>query len=118
MSDLEPVYRALQALLLPYAAHLDAKIDTPSELYLDTRHLQGGKPLFFGAVKIRKNAVSYHLMPVYLDPGLLDGLSVRLQKRMQGKSCFSFAQMDEELLQELATLTGAAFDSYRRRGFV
>jgi hypothetical protein len=40
-------------------------------------------------VQIKKNYVIYHLMPVYLNPGLLEGMSPGLRKRMQGKSCFN-----------------------------
>ena len=78
--------------MAPYVASLDAKKDEPSELYLDTRHLQKNKqPLFFGAVQVKKAFVSFHLMPVYLQPQLLDGVSPALKARMQGKSCFNFA---------------------------
>lgn len=55
------------------------------------------KPGFFGAVQTRKSFVSYHLMPVYEDPGLLDGISAALRGRMQGKSCFNFATHDPAL---------------------
>src|SRR5690242_16461763 len=41
-------------------------------------------------VKIDKNYVSYHFMPVYGCPKLLDALSPKLRARMQGKSCFNF----------------------------
>jgi hypothetical protein len=119
MSDLNAVFGTLRAIMAPYAEQLDVKKDEPSELYVDTRHLQKNrKPLFFGAVQIRKSFVSYHLMPVYLDPGLLDGLSPGLKTRMQGKSCFNFAEIDSRLFEELAALTEAGFARYREQGFV
>lgn len=119
MSDLASVYTELRSLMAPYVASLDVKKDDASELYLDTRHLQKNKkPLFFGAVQIRKSFVSFHLMPVYLAPDLLDGISTSLKARMQGKSCFNFAAVDRVLFKELAALTQAGFASYRRQGFV
>ena len=119
MPDLNPVFAALRALMAPYAAGLDAKKDDLSELYLDTRHLQKNKkPLFFGAVQVKKSFVSYHLMPVYLQPGLLEGMSPGLRGRMQGKSCFNFAEVDPVLFKELAALTEAGFESYRAQGLV
>ena len=119
MPDLNPVFAALKSILAPYAAELEPKNDDATELYVDTRHLQKNKsPLFFGAVQIKKSFVSYHLMPVYLQPGLLDGLSPGLRRRMQGKSCFNFTEVDPALFKELASLTQAGFASYRAQGFV
>lgn len=119
MTDLNAVFTELRAVMAPYAAKLDAKKDDPSELYLDTRHLQKNKkPLFFGAVQVKKSFVSFHLMPVYLKPELLDGLSPALKGRMQGKSCFNFAEIDKPLFKELAALTKAGFASYKAQGFV
>jgi hypothetical protein len=119
-TNFEPVFGALRLLLLPYADSLERKTDGPTELYLDTHHrMANGKPLFFAALRIGKRYVSYHLMPVYVDPGLLDGLSAALRARMQGKSCFNFKTLPEPaLLAELAALTRAGFERYRRAGYV
>jgi hypothetical protein len=35
-----------------------------------TRSARYQKELFFGGVQIKKNYVSYHLMPVYMEPAL------------------------------------------------
>jgi hypothetical protein len=119
MSDLAPVYAALHRILAPYAARLDTKRDTATELWVDTRHVQKNrKPLFFGAVQLKKSYVSFHLMPVYLRPELLDSISPELRARMQGKSCFNFKASDPELFKELSVLTKAAFASYVDQGFV
>lgn len=118
MADLSAVFADLRALMAPYAARLDPKKDDASELYLDTCHLQKNKkPLFFGAVQVKKTYVSYHLMPVYLQPALLDGVSAALKARMQGKSCFNFSSTEPQLLQELAQLTQAGFASYEEQGW-
>jgi hypothetical protein len=50
--------------------------------------------------------VSYYLMPVYVDPCLLDGISENLKRRMQGKSCFNFTETDQPLFKELTRLCG------------
>jgi len=42
--------------------------------------------IFFGGVQIKKNYLSFYLMPVYVNPKLLDGISTELKKSMQGKS--------------------------------
>ena len=119
MSDLDAVFIELKSIMAPYARTLDAKKDDTSELYVDTRHVQKNKkPLFFGAVQVKKSFVSFHLMPVYLKPELLAGLSPELKARMQGKSCFNFTQVDKPLFKQLAALTKAGFASYKEQGFV
>ncbi|BDI07649.1 hypothetical protein [Sphaerotilus microaerophilus] len=119
MADLGAVFSDLRAIMAPYAARLDSKKDDGTELYVDTRHVQKNrKPLFFGAVQVKKAYVSYHLMPVYLKPELLAGLSPALKARMQGKSCFNFTASDAALVQELADLTEAGYASYKEQGFV
>jgi hypothetical protein len=69
-------------------------------------------------VQIRRGYVSFHLMPVYVEPKLLSALSPELKKRMQGKSCFNFKQIDRALFKELAALTEAGYVSYQQQGFV
>ena len=61
-----------------------------------------GRPLFAAAVQIRKSYVSYHLMPVYMDPALLATVSPALRKRMQGKACFNFTTIDPADARELS----------------
>jgi hypothetical protein len=119
MPDLDAVFSKLRAIMDPYAARLQVTKDDDVELCIYTRHAQeNGKVLFFGAVQIRKAYVSYHLMPVYVKPELLAAVSPPLKKRMQGKSCFNFAVIDEPLFRELAALTKAGFASYEEQGFV
>jgi hypothetical protein len=119
MPDFAPIYSELYNLLFPYATALDTKVDDGSELYLDTRHIQKNKkPLFFGAVQIKKTYVSFHLMPVYYKPELLANISPELKARMQGKSCFNFSAVEPALFKELARLTKAGYASYKEQGFV
>ena len=70
--------------------------------------------IFFGAVQIKENYVSFHLMPVYVNPKLLEGISPELQKRMQGKSCFNFKEIDKSFLTELSDLTKKGFEFYKK----
>lgn len=118
-AKLTSVFERLKAIMRPYAASLEIKRDTPTKFYVDTRYVQkNGKPIFFGAVLINVGYVSYHLMPVYLKPELLKFVSGALIKHMQGNSCFTFTEIDEIMFRELATLTKAAYASFKERGFV
>lgn len=102
MPDLDPVFDHLTAILREHADGLVATRDDAEQLYMETR----GEPAeFFGAVMRKKSQVAYHLMPVYRDPGLLDGLNEALLKRMQGKSCFNFTKIDDLLFSKLDDLT-------------
>lgn len=113
------IFTALTQLLRPFAKQLVCTRDDDTEYYLNTAHImKNKKPLFFGAVQIRKNYVSYHLMPVYVFPELLEGMSPGLKKRMQGKSCFNFTAVDSELFEELKALTIAGFNAYKKEGYV
>jgi hypothetical protein len=119
MPDLSSVFAELRKIMAPYAAKLVATRDDPQDLYIDTKHVQKNKkPLFFGAVQIKKSYVSFHLMPVYMKPELLDSVSPELKSRMQGKSCFNFSAVEPALLQELAALTKSSYASYKAQGFV
>jgi len=90
--NFDEVFWRLKSLLTPYANRLVVTSDQPANYYLDTPYLdKNNKRLFFGAVQVRKSYISFYLMPVYMFPGLLEGVSAGLRKRMQGKSCFNIA---------------------------
>lgn len=119
MSEFEQVFQRLRQILMPYAKELELVTDDPAEFYLNTRFImKNKKPMYFGSTKINKRYVSYHLMPVYVEPALLDDISPELKDKMQGKSCFNFKQMDEGLFEELARLTLRGLESYRSQGYL
>lgn len=112
-------FKSLRSILATYAPHLILVTDSPDRYYLDTAHImKNKKPLFFGAVFIKKAYVSYHLFPVYMYPVLLNGVSPDLKKRMQGKSCFNFKTVEPGLLAELETLTRAGFEKLKSEGYL
>ena len=113
------VFDSLRAIVEPYVRSLDIKHDDPGNFYVDTFHvMENRKPLWFGGVQIKKNYVSYYLMPVYVNPRLLDGMSADLKRRMQGKSCFNFKVVDKKLFKELAKLTRNALQDYQKAGYL
>jgi hypothetical protein len=117
--DFQSVYNRLKELLKKYEPELQLKVDSEGKFSLDAAYSQQYKrEMFFGSVTIGKRYVSYHLMPVYVFPELLDSLSPQLKKRMQGKSCFNFNKVDEALFEELAHLTQAGFKRYQEEGLI
>jgi len=113
------VFMRLKSLLEPYAPVLVVAADTAEVYYLNTHYVERyHKEVFFGAAQIKKNYVSYYLMPVYMCPDLLADLSPRLRKRMQGKSCFNFTAIEEDLLAELAQLTQQGAERFRQEALL
>ena len=117
--DFPTVFDQLKAVLKPYEPRLSVTANDSEGYSLDTHQLgPNKKPMFFGAAVIKKNYVSFHLMPVYVHPELLEGISDGLRKRMQGKSCFNFKALDEDTLAELRLLTERGFEAFRKDGLV
>ncbi len=65
-----------------------------------------------------KNYVSYHLMPVYMNRVLQKRISPELKKRMQGKACLNFSEVNPALFRQLTDLTAACFEVYRALKYV
>lgn len=110
-------FAALKAILARHAAELVVAVDQADHYCLNTTKEYRKRPMMFGAAKIGKQYVSYHLMPVYACPELLKGMSQELRKRMQGKSCFNFRAVDPGLFAELDTLTGTGLERFKRGGW-
>lgn len=120
-TDFAGVFAALKPLLAGEASRLLVKTDSPTEYTLVTKSASpfpqhNGQPMWFGAVKIGKSYVSYHLMPLYMNEPLAKTISPQLRKHMQGKSCFNFkVSPAAEVIEELRRLTTAAADQWDRR---
>ena len=81
------VFEKLKSILKPYSPKLIVKADTADGFSLDGAYSEKWKKeLFFGATQVKKNYVSFYLMPVYMYPDLLKNISPELKKHMQGKS--------------------------------
>ena len=114
-TDFPIVFEQLKSILKPYAEDLTVKADTVDTYYLDGPYSEKWKKeLFFGSAQIKKNYVSFYLMPVYMYPELLKDASSELKKRMQGKSCFNFKKVEPQLFDELATLTRKGAEKFKK----
>jgi hypothetical protein len=105
------VFEKLKGMIQPYAKKLTIKTDKADLYYLDASYSEKWKKeLFFASAQIKKNYVSFYLMPVYMYPDLLKNISPELKKHMQGKSCFNFKKVEPELLDELNQLVKMGFE--------
>lgn len=113
-SEFPIVFEQLRKILQPFASQLIVTADTSSLYSLDGPYSEKWKKqLFFGSAQIKKNYVSFYLMPVYMYPDLLKDISPELKKHMQGKSCFNFKKVEPELFEELAELTRKGVEQFR-----
>jgi len=117
--EFQAVFESLRDILKKYEPRLVVLHDKPGNYYLNTPFCEKfKKEICFGAVGIKKNYVSYYFMPIYGCPEMVRGLSPELKARMQGKGCFNFKEVDRELFKELAQLTKAGFDRFKKAGFI
>lgn len=109
------VFEQLKNILKPYARNLTITADTSNSYSLDGPYSEKWKKeLFFGSAQVKKNYVSFYLMPVYMYPELLKDISPELKKRMQGKSCFNFKKVEPDLFKELAELTQKGAEKFKK----
>ena len=121
MSDaqFQTTFKVLKTALKKHEKNLTIKTNKN-----DTYNLYAGysekykRDIYFGGVEIKKNYVSFHLMPVYINPNLLDDISPELKQRMQGKSCFNFKIVNKAQLRELTALTNKGFEYYKKEGML
>lgn len=113
-NDFSLVFEHLKSILKPVEPKLTVTADTPGTYSLDGPYSEKWqKQLFFGSAQIKKNYVSFYLMPVYMYPDLLKDISPELKKHMQGKSCFNFKKVEPDLFEELAGLTREGVERFR-----
>jgi len=113
-TDFPIVFEQLRSILKPFESGLTVTADTPNAYSLDGPYSEKWKKqLFFGSAQMKKNYVSFYLMPVYMFPELLKDVSPELKKHMQGKSCFNFKKVEPDLFKELDELTHQSVERFR-----
>jgi len=105
MADLDAVHDRLRRLLRGHADGFHILADSSAGMTLELPGYEGKPWGYVAGTRLGKRYVSYYLMSVYAQPDLMASMSPALKRRMQGKSCFNFATLDEALLAELEELT-------------
>lgn len=111
--SLAAIEAALWGILEPYRARLE-----PGSVYglVTLKRAGATQHAFFAGVRLASHHVAFHLMPIYADPTLLDGVSAELRKHLTGKTTFTFAALEPDLFGELARLTARCFEAYEADG--
>jgi len=121
--EFREVFADLKKILGKHKKRLQVKADRPKEYTLHTKKpspfpQHKGQPMFFGSVRMGKAYVSFHLLPLYMNPTLTKTISPALKKRMQGKACFNFKeQPDAALVAELEQLTYAGIELWSKQNW-
>jgi hypothetical protein len=113
MTDFDAVHARLREILLKHRGDLVVTKDGPGGVAIEIPGLEGKPWGYVAGTRVGKSYVSYYLMPVYVSPELSATVSPALAKRKQGKACFNFAKVDEELLAELDELTARGIPGFR-----
>jgi hypothetical protein len=113
------IFARLRAILQKYSDRLTVTADTSTRYCLaGGSHPTHKKPMDIAWVEIRKAYVSFHHMGVYACPRLRESMAPELKARMQGKSCFNFAKLDEALFKQLEQVTSDGFAAFRTAGYI
>ena len=113
MRDFEAVHDRLREIVLKHRGDLALTKDSPAGVALEIPGLEGKPWGYVAGTRLGKSYVSFYLMPVYASPELAASVSPGLAKRKEGKACFNFTKVDEELLAELDALTARGIPGFR-----
>ena len=126
-TELEMIFARLRGILRQHGAGLgdrsaSGRFTLESAPGPATLQASGGKvrrpTIPVAWVEARKSYVSFHLMGLYGNRKLESEVSRELRARMQGKTCFNFKRIDEDLFTELDRVTGQAIAAFRQAGFI
>ena len=96
--NLKPVYDKLVKIMKKHEKNLIVSTDNKRNYSLTGPMSEKfKKELWFGAVQIKKNYVSYHLMPVYMYSDINK-------------------EIDKDLFKQLAELTVKSYKTFKQRG--
>jgi len=118
MSEMDAtLFRSLKNLLVSVMEGMEVAVDEPCLFQVNTGQLDHkGRPVLFAMVKTGKKEVSFHLMPLYCHPELVETLSPELKKKMRGKTCFHFRKLNKELSDDLEKLVQHSLHILRQKG--
>jgi len=123
-SDFEAAFVQLKGVFEKHLCRLAVKQDTALVYDLAARTpsplpQHKGHPMWFGAVRRGKAYVSFHLMPLYMNPPLLRAVKPALRKHMQGKTCFGFKGAPAPaLLENLEQLVEAGINDWAQKKYL
>ncbi len=87
--DFPGAFDALRQILVKHSAGMIVQADSPTDYILVTPSIgPNRRPIGFGAVLLKKSAVTYHLFPLYFNPKLQAAVSADLTAAKAGEDLF------------------------------
>jgi hypothetical protein len=118
-SDYPGAFAALREILRRHSDGMIIQSDTPTDFTVIMPAIgPNKKPIWFGAVLLKKSAVTYHIFSLYFNPAMQAAVPAELLKRKQGKTCFNFQQPDPDLFARLDELTALGRQNFERHGLL
>ncbi len=93
-NDFAEVAAALGAIVKRAGPRLKCADTSGGRWWYPPAVVHKGKPLYAAGVRINKNYVSFHFVPLYMYPDLGARMSPALKRHRQGKACFNFKEVD------------------------
>ena len=97
---------------------------------IDVFEIMGNKPvpygykkvivpgMYFCSVLIKKEMISLHFFPIYIQPDLFKDLAPNLFKCLKGKPCFNFKKEEQVDSKELAALLKKGVEAWKKCGYM
>jgi hypothetical protein len=118
-ADFPAAFQQLREILRQHTDGMIVLKDKPNDFTVITQAIgPNKKPIWFGAVMMKKSAVTYHLFPLYFNPALQATVSPELAKRKQGKTCFNFQRPDDGLFAQIEALTQRGRECFEKHGML
>ena len=73
--------------------------------------------MFFAAVANRKDSVTFHFFPCYMNKAMLES-APNLVKKLKGKTCFHFKKVEDVNEKELNALLKKGVVAWKKMGYM
>jgi len=73
--------------------------------------------MFFAAIANRKDSVTFHFFPCYMNTEMLES-APNLAKKLKGKTCFHFRKVEDVNEKELNTLLKKGVIAWKKMGYM
>lgn len=115
-ADMGEVFDRLRTVLDPYLGSMQVMQENERGVYLNTNALMKNRqPLFFAAVMLTGDHVSFYVQAVEMYPDLLADFAL-LEPHLEGLSCFVFDAVNDDQVEALQGVLAAGLARFKAEG--
>jgi hypothetical protein len=74
--------------------------------------------MYFCSVFVRKDMISFHFFPIYMNREIFEPLIPNMIKLLKGKSCFNFKKPEHLNEKELTALLTKGVEAWKKNGYM